>query len=294
MKRIRIPGVVDIVRSDDPAEIKSFAQDLNLDREYSDRSLPVNAHILKQVRETLQVNGVPFPTVTPRCGEGRTETQAALWKRLSALAPDLSAGPVQLEELAAYVRGGGETGTCGPLVQQVVGSLFVPGFKATSASWDAALLLDKAPRTMNPALLAWWAVTKQVDKAKKLLSDMVGGDLAAVHAIGIALHNIVSGVNAMREIYKDPSTRATLTPESVRSRCLFAPASVIRQPTGRGNSTNNGLEPRTLVVLDLQAANAKSPDENLVFLRQTWSQCPAEQWVPALLEGIWRRACASG
>ena len=292
MKRIRIPGVVDIVRSDDPAEIKSFAQDLNLDREYSDRSLPVNTHILKQVRETLQVNGVPFPTVTPRCGEGRAAAQTHLWKRLSALAQDFSAGPVQLEGLAAYVRGGGETGTCGPLVQQVVGSLFVPGFKATSASWDAALLLDKAPRTMNPALLAWWAVTKQVDKAKKLLSDMVGGDLAAVHAIGIALHNIVSGVDAMREIYRDPSVRASLTPQSVRSRCLFAPASVIRQPVGPDNS-NNGLEPSTLVVLDLQAANAKSPDESLVFLRQTWSQCPAEQWVPALLEGIWRRACAS-
>jgi hypothetical protein len=293
LKRIRIPGVVDIVRSDDAAEIKSFAKDFNLDREYSDRSVPVNGHILKQVRETLQVNGVPFPTVTPRCDEGRAAAQTALWERLSALARDFAAGPDRLEGLAAYVRGGGQSGSCGLLVQQVVGSLFVPNFTATSASWDAALLLDKAPRTMNPALLAWWAVTKQVDKAKKLLSDMVGGDLAAVHAIGIALHNIVSGVNAMREIYKDPSIRATLTPQSARSRCLFAPASVIRQPAGPDNS-NNGLNPSTLVVLDLQTANAKSPDENLVFLRQTWSQCPAEQWVPALLEGIWRRACASG
>ena len=293
MKRIRIPGVVDIVRSDDAAEIKSFAQDLNLDREYSDRSLPVNGHILKQVQETLQVDGISFPTVTPRCGEGRAEAQAALWKRLSALAADLSAGPVQLEELAAYVRGAGQAGSCGPLVQQVVGSLFVSNFKATSASWDAAVLLDKAPRTMNPALLAWWAVTKQVDKAKKLLSDMVGGDLAAVHAIGIALHNIVSGVNAMREMYGDPSIRNTLSPQLARSRCLFAPASVIRQPVGQDNS-NRGLEPSALVVFDLQTANAKSPDEDLVFLRKTWSQCPAEQWVPALMDGIWQRACTSG
>ncbi len=32
MKAIRIPGIVDIVSSDDGAEIEAFAQDPNLDR----------------------------------------------------------------------------------------------------------------------------------------------------------------------------------------------------------------------------------------------------------------------
>jgi hypothetical protein len=291
MKRIRIPGIVDIVSSDDAAEIEALAQDPKLDRAYADHSIPVNGKILQRVQDTLQIVGKPFPTVAPRCAEGRATAQEALWKRLNAMAPAYSAGPNELESLAAFVRGEGSADACGPLVQQVVGSLFAPNFEATEDSWNAALVLDQAPRTMNLALLAWWALTKKVDRAKQLLSDMVDGDLAAVHAIGVALHNIVNGVTFMRELYGDPSSRTTLSPEAAGSRCLFAPATVLRQPTDTDNSTSGDLETGTLVLLSLQAANAKTPNANLAFLRNTWSQCPAEQWVPALLEGIWLRAC---
>lgn len=207
------------------------------------------------------------------------------------MAPAFAAGPDELESLAAFVRGEGPPDACGPLVQQVVGCLFAPKFRATEDSWNAALVLDQAPRTMNLALLVWWALTKKVDRAKQLLSDMVGGDLAAVHAIGVALHNIVSGVNLMRDLYNDPSNRTALSPAAAGGRCLFAPATVLRQPTEIDNSANGNLETGTVLLLNLQAANAKTPDANLAFLRKTWSQCPAEQWVPALLEGIWLRAC---
>ncbi|MGA2729131.1 MAG: hypothetical protein ABSE96_15085 [Terracidiphilus sp.] len=291
MKRIRIPGIVDIVSSDNAAEIEVLAQDLKLDRAYADRSIPVNGKILQRVQDTLQIGGKPFPTVAPRCAEGRATAQDALWKRLNAMAPAYAAGPDKLESLAAFVRGEGSAEMCGPLVQQVVGTLFAPNFKATEDSWNAALVLDQAPRTMNLALLVWWALTKKVDRAKQLLSDMVGGDLAAVHAIGVALHNIVSGVNLMRELYSDPSSRTALSPEVAGNRCLFAPTTVLRQPTDTDSSANGELATGTLVLLNLQAANAKTPNAHLAFLRKTWSQCPAEQWVPALLEGIWLRAC---
>ena len=291
MKRIRIPGLVDIVTSEDAAEIESFAQDPKLDRAYSDRSVLTNGRILQRVLGILQIGGKPFPTVSPKCAQGRAEAQDALWNRLNTLAPEYSAGPDELESLAAFVRGEGADDSCGILVQQVVGRLFVPNFQATSASWNAALVLDKALHTLNPALMAWLALTKQVDQAKQLLSEMVGGDLAAVHAIGVALHNIVSGVNLMRQLYSDPAGRTALSPETAGSRCLFAPANVLRQPTAPDNSANGNLDTGTLVILSLQAANANAPDANLAFLRETWSRCPAEQWVPALLEGIWRRAC---
>jgi hypothetical protein len=291
MKRIRIPGIVDIVSSDDAAEIEDFAKDPKLDRAFADHSIPVNGKILQRVQDTLQIGGKPFPTVAPRCSEARATAQDALWKRLNAMAPAYSAGSDELESLAAFVRGEGSQGECGLLVQQVVGSLFAPNFKATEDSWNAALVLDQAPRTMNLALLAWWALTKKVDRAKQLLSDMVGGDLAAVHAIGVALHNIANGVTLMRELYRDPSSQMALSPEAAGSRCLFAPTTVLRQPTETGNSAGGILETGTLVLLNLQAANAKTPDANLAFLRNTWSRCPAEQWVPALLQGIWLRAC---
>lgn len=290
MKRIRIPGIVDIVSSEDATEIKAFAQDPKLDRAYADHSIPVNGKILQRVQNTLQIAGKPFPTVASRCAEGRATAQDALWKRLNAMAPAYAAGPDELESLAAFVRGEGTPDACGPLVQQVVGRLFAPNFTATEDSWDAALVLDQAPRTMNVALLAWWALTKKVDRAKQLLSDMVGGDLAAVHAIGVALHNIVSGVLRMRDLYSDPSNRTALSAAAAGSRCLFAPATVLRQPTEIDNSDSGDLTTGTVVLLNLQAANAQTQDANLAFLRNTWSQCPAEQWVPALLEGIWLRA----
>jgi hypothetical protein len=290
MKKIRIPGIVDIVSSDDAREIEALAQDPKLDRAYADHSILANGKILQRVQDTLQIAGKPFPTVASRCAEGRAAAQETLWKRLNALAPAYSAGPDELESIAAFVRGVGSDDACGPLVQQTIGRLFAPNFNATAESWNAALILNQAPRTMNLVLLAWWAFTKKVDRAKQLLSEMVGGDLAAVHAIGIAIHNVVSGVNLMRELYSDPSSRATLSPEAASSRCLFAPATVLRQPTTADDSPSAQLGTGTLVILNLQAANAKTPDANIAFLRRSWSQCPAEQWVPALLEGIWHRA----
>jgi hypothetical protein len=291
MKRIHIAGLVDIVLVEDAAEIESLGQDPKLDRAYSDRSLLVNGFLLRHVRKVLQFRGKPFPTVTSRSDQERAAAQEVLWNRLNALVPAFSTGSDDLENLAVFVRGEGSAETCGPLVQQVVGRLFAPNFQATPASWSAALVLEKAPRTMNPILLAWWAVTGRVSRSKQLLSDMVGGNLAAVHAVGIALHNIVKGVNLMRQLYKDASERATLSPEAVGSRCLFAPATVIRQPTAPDSSASGELQTGTVVLLKLQTANAVSPNRDVAFLRRTWSRCPAEQWVPALLEGIWRRAC---
>jgi len=291
MKRIRIPGILDILLSADSREIETLAQDLRLDRAYMDRSLPLNRYVLGRVRKVLQIDGRSLPTVAARDAEGRAAAQISLWNRLNAVAPDLAEGPDELESLAAYVRGEGLVDACGPLVQQVVGRLFFSDFKATSASWEAALVLDKAPRTMNPVLLVWWAATKRVERAKRLLSGMVQGDLAGVHAVGIALHNIVSGVRVMRQLFGDPSERLALSREAARARCLFAPRSVLRQPTASVSSDKGELTTKTLVMLNLQAASASSGDRDVIFLRETWSRCPAERWVPALLEGIWQRAC---
>ncbi|HEY2466567.1 MAG TPA: hypothetical protein VGI45_01840 [Terracidiphilus sp.] len=291
MKRIRIPGIVDIVSSDDGTEIEALAQDPNLDRAYGDHSIVTNGKILQRVQDTLQIGGRPFPTVSARCAEGRAAAQEGLWRRLTSLSAHYAEGPDELESLAGFVRGVGSDDACGPLVQQVVGQLFSPNFKATAESWNAALVLNQAPRSLNLPLLAWWKITGKIGKAKQLLSEMVAGDLAAVHAIGVALHNIVTGVNLMRQLYNAPSNRTVLSPEAAGGRCIFAPPSVLRQPLTANGSASGELETGTVVILNLQNANEKMPNSDLAFLRNTWSQCPAEQWVPALFEGIWRRAC---
>lgn len=290
MKRIRIPRLVDVVISDDAGEIEALAQKPELDREYANDSLAVNGYVLRHLKKTLQIDGRLFPTITAREDQGRAAAQEALWARLNALAPGLSEGPDEVEGIAAFVRGEGPADACGPLVQQVVGRLFAPDFKAIPKSWAAAVMLDKAVRTMNPALFAWWSVAMRVKRAKRLLSKMVGGDVAGIHAVGIAVHNIVSGINLMRVLFSDPQQRTALSPEAASAKCLFAPAMVVRQPTRECPFANGRFKPATLVLLKLGAANEKSHNRNTAFLRETWSRCPAEQWVPAFLEGVWRRA----
>jgi hypothetical protein len=295
MKRIRIPGVIDLLISSDRSEIESLAQDPKLDRWYSDRSVPINSRILGQVLDALQIGGKRFPTVSAKDAPGRAEAQEALWTRLSAMAPAYSAGPDDLSDLAALVRGdvpADQVGLqVGLMVQRVVGRLFNPEFNATQESWNAAVVLDAAPRSVNPLHLAGLTSTKNDDDAKVLLAGMVAGDLAAVHAIGIAVHNLVSGVNLMQQLYADPSNRSALSPEAVSGRCVVAPATVLRQPTAPDSAGTEQFDIGTLVALKLQNANLQTRDADMAFMRKSWSRCPAEQWVPALLEGIWRRAC---
>jgi hypothetical protein len=291
MKRIRIPGVVDLVISSEAGEVASLAQDPHLDRAYGDGSILLNGILLRRICRTLQLGGKRFPTITPKNDPARMTAQLALWKRLSERAFALSDGPAELEDLAAYVRGEGTHDSCGPLAQEVVGRLFNPNFKATSETWSAAVLLSKAPRTMNPILLLWWALTHKVDRAKQLLSGVVGGDLAGLHAIGVAVQNVVNGMTLMRQLYRDPSMRMSLTPELAGDKCIFAPESVIRQPISPMASNGSELGTGTVVLLKLQAANTERQDDGSAFLSKTWSRCPAEQWVPALLRGTWRRAC---
>jgi hypothetical protein len=175
------------------------------------------------------------------------------------------------------------------MLQDLVGKLFNPAFKATAQTWDAALLLNQAPRSMNPALLAWWKITHKVDRAKQVLSDAMQGDLAGVHAIGIAVHNIVNGLQAMRTVYRDPVQRAAHSADLVARQCTFAPDTVLRQPVCPVAVNNEAIDAGTVVLLKLQDANAAAPG-GVAFLTNSWSECPASNWVPALLRGIWSRA----
>jgi hypothetical protein len=290
VKHIRIPGVVDAVIEDDPSSIRSAANDADLDRAFTDRSPVVNAAFLRVLRQTLQFGGQPLPAVAPRAAAGRADAQDELWARLTALAPDLATGPDELEGLAAVVSGRRPVEDAGVLVQQTVGRLFSPSFRATPESWKAALLVDKAARTLNPVTRARWALDRRVERAKRLLAGMVDGDLAALQGIAVALHHIVEGIEHMRTLYLDALTRKTLTPEEAAKQCLFAPT-VVRQPVA--GAAKPGVRRGAVIALNLQAAQVAANDGDLVFLRNAWSRCPAESWVPALLGGVWRRATES-
>ena len=193
---------------------------------------------------------------------------------------------------AAWVRGNGADESLGLRAQQILGRLFSETFVATPESWDAATTLVRAPRSCNIPKLIWWRISGKVRRAKRKLASMVNNDLAAVNAIGIAVHNLVNSLRRMRALYSDANRRRTLSPEDAANQSLVAPASIFRQATVGGELNGNLFSNNSLFILYIGNAAKLEVATPLAFMRRSWSSCPAEQWVPAMLEGVWLRANA--
>src|SRR5262249_49147321 len=89
--------------------------------------------------------------------------------------------------------------------------------------------------------------------------DLVHGDLAGVHATGIAVHNLVRGFERMRELWSEPRWRSPSSVDAVVEQCLFAPPSVLRQAAVPGATVCGAVRAGTLVVLELEAARQRTP-----------------------------------
>ena len=289
MNRIHIPALVDLLPISDPAQIAMLADDARLDRDYIAKGPLLNRIILGRIRKDLVWDGAPFPPVAPRGPVRPLPAQAELEARLAEVAAGLAGDDSALGGLAAYVRGDGPVGDAGPLAQQAVGRLFDPGYQADDASWKAALTLDAAPRSFNPIQIVWWALTGAIPKSRALLAEKVGGDPSGIHGTGIAVHNIVAGLKAMRKLWNSGANRR-LPPAGAAAQSLVAPQQVIRQPRKAGLCIAGAFGPTTLVMLQLDKAHTQRPTAELAFMAQSWARCPAHAWVLALLAGTWRVA----
>lgn len=289
MKRLRIPGIANIYKVDEPEEIRALAQDHRIDRKFHLRTCPLNWLLLKRSLAVLSFKGRRFPTITSRDSEERQNHQQALAKSLHEKAASIRLGPQELDPLAHWVRGEGPESQVGILTQQLLGRLFLPGFVATEESWAAAKVLVAAPRSWRPKVF-WWFVTGKVRRSKCLLTQMVDGDLSAVNAIGIAVHNVVKGLRHMRSLYADSGIRSSLSPAAAAGRCLFAPVSLYRQATEAGQLGACPFPRNSIFVFETGKAAQREGGQPLVFMDRTWSRCPAADWVPMMLEGLWIRA----
>jgi hypothetical protein len=283
---LRIPFLADLIRVDDPAQIRALAHDEWLDRNFTGHGPLLNRILTRKVRRVLAVDRVPLPSVAPRDDAERAGAQAALQVELDAAA---SAGfdDDNIAALAKAVCRYEEALILEHAVQEAVGRLFAKDYRATAETWAAAVLLDKAARSMNPLAAILWRITGQITRAQRLLAAKVHDDRGGVHATGIAVHNLVRGFAAMRDLLAagDPLTR-----EQVVARCLKAPASVLREAVPKSPGGADAIRPRTLVVLDLSAAQQRDAGPEILFMAESWSQCPASAWVPALIGAVWDRA----
>jgi hypothetical protein len=293
MKRTYFPGITDVVVVTDPVEIRIISNESRFDRDFAERVPVRNRQRLRKMLRIFSVNGRLFPTMLPRTDPSRAAAQDKLWSRLNAKAAEVKHGPVELEPLAEWVSGIGTPEQLGLLVQQSVGRLFVQGFTATDESWAAACTVLEAASSSNVLKMFGWRISGRLERAKTLLASMVNGDLAAVNGISVALHHIVDGLRKMRQLAANPTLRSSMMTDAAVDECLFAPANVVRQAKTSGEVGGCPFERGSLFILGLGSASKGAANRDLVFLSHSWSRCPAEKWVPALLEGVWTRVLAT-
>ncbi|WP_259065235.1 hypothetical protein HDF24_01045 [Mucilaginibacter sp. X4EP1] len=289
MERKKIAGIIDIITVDDAATIRALAADERVDRDFKFRPL-YNGFILKRVLRALSYKGAHFPHMTTKEDAIRKEHHDSLWEQFNANVSAMANGPDELEPLAKWIRQETTEQEAGVLVQQIIGRFFSADFKATPDSWQAALILHEAAGSKNLPKMLWWRLTGKVQYAKKLLGVVTNDNLLAIHGIAVAAHNLVATAGRLKSFYADESLRKTLTPETAVEQSLSAPPVVYRQALADGAAAGCPYSKSTLFLLKLQDANRNHQAKDMIFMTGTWSRCPAEQWIPAVIAGTWKRA----
>src|ERR1700733_2409029 len=293
MKRTYFPGIIDVVVATDPAEIRTISNDSRFDRDFITHGPVRNVQLLRKMLRIFSLNGRLFSIMLPRTNPSRAAAQDELRSRLNVKADEVKHGPAQLEPLAEWVRGIGTEEKLGLLVQQSIGRLFVETFTATEESLAAARMVLEAASSSNVLRMLGWRISGRLERAKTLLASMVNGDLAGVVAMITARQLIVDGLHKMRQLAADPALRSSITTDAAAEQCLIAPTNVVRQAKTSGEVSGCPFRKGSLFILELGSASKGAANRDLVFLSQSWSHCPAEEWVRALLEGVWTRVAAA-
>jgi hypothetical protein len=292
MKRTYFPCIIDIAVVTDPAEIRTISNDSKFDRDFIEHGPVRNVQRLQKMLRIFSLDGKRFPPILPRTSPGRAAAQDELWSRLNVKADEVKHGPAELEPLAEWVRGIGTADKLDLLVQQSIGRLFVATFTATEESLAAARMVHEAASSSNVLKMLGWRISGRLERAKTLLASMVNGELAGVVGMINGRQLIVDGLHKMRQLAADPALRSSITTNAAVDECLFAPT-VVRQAKTSGEVGGCPFRKGSLFILGLPSATKGAANRDLLFLSQSWSRCPAEKWVPALLEGVWTRVSAT-
>jgi hypothetical protein len=293
MKRTYFPGITDIVVVTDAAEIRTISNDSRFDRDFIRHGPVRNVQLLRKMLGIFSFNGRLIAPLLPRTDPSRAAAQDELRSRLNVKADEVKQGTAELEPLSEWVRGIGTAEKLDLLVQQSMGRLFVETLTATEESLAAAHMVLEAASSSNVLRMLGWRISGRLERAKTLLASMVNGDLAGALAMITARQLIVDGLRKMQQLAADPALRSSITTDAAVDECLFAPTTVVRQAKTSGEVGGCPFRRGSLFILALGSASKGAANRDLVFLSQSWSRCPAEKWVRALLEGVWTRASAT-
>ena len=282
-KRIRVPGLVDVILVSEPAEIFALNDEPRLDRRFAARGPLANRFIAGRIRRWFQVNGLPLPSLSRRGDAVRAERQKSLAAELDPAAGRPLWTEAQVERLASYVRGESTRAEAAIEAQEIVGRNFFAEFNADTASWQAAAMVDDFRDGFSLKQIAW-IVTGRLRRAFDLLTRRAQDDRHALHGIAIGVHGIIGALDRMRALHAG-ADRLSLSEEAAIARALAPPKRVARVveegfPTP---ASARRTSPGTIVFLDLGKAGVAAPDAGTVFMRGRWNFCPAEAFVTELV-----------
>jgi len=289
-RRIRLPGIVDVVLVSDPAEIRALNDAGGVDRNFVLRGPLINRLIVARIRRWFQIMGQPLPSLTPRSDHVRADHQQKLAAAVNPMSGNTLWSNSQIDALAAYVRGRGTDEAAGIVAQQIVGSLFDPLYNADRASWKAAKLIDRFRDGISPIQILW-RLTGQLRRGRSLLIDRAKADRWTMHGTAIGVHGIVRALAQMRRLRCVPNPES-LSDEAVLWQCLAPPRQVPRtvEVPFETPLVKNRLTVGSILMLQLEAAWPRAPDAELVFMQGHWNACPARAFVTGLLLAVWRRS----
>ncbi|MCG6657328.1 hypothetical protein HOP52_06020 [Halomonas campisalis] len=293
-RRVHIPGLISLLEVTDPREIRLLDGDSRLDRSLAPGGGVINRLRLARLRRAFVFDAEPLPALLGREAQGRESRHAELERRLDECAEASSwRQDPAFKTLVEAVARQAEAEALGPAAQGLLGRRFRDGYHADEATFAAARRLNDYPRVNAPRALLQ-RLSGRLRRDRRLLHERAQGDPMTLHATGVAVHNLVGALEAMRSLAGTPGASA-LPRAAVLARCLSVPETLLRQvqvPLSTPCSPRR-LVPGDLVLLRLAEGVRSSGDRDLAFMADSWGRCPAQRFILALLTDIWEQAVAA-
>jgi hypothetical protein len=288
---INLPGLLRLAVLKKPAEIRAMNAAEGIDRALSGQGGSLNRSIISKLQPFRTPDGRLWPAFSSRSDPVRAKYQGELEARLSNLQASLQGISGQIAELAAFVVDKPGARPAGIVVQEAVGRLFFPDYRANDNSYAAAKTLSEW-LAAGPVKTLRMRLAGQPQAAIGEVTQQARGDLACAHATGIAMHNIVESLTQMQELARSGNALKQLSPSEAVTRTLRGPQRVVREAQTDVQAAGSRIPAHALVLLSVEDARKDGSDPGIVFFTGQWNQCPAHSLVPALLAEVWRTAIA--
>jgi len=284
MPLIRIPGLVQLFIVENTRQLGELNGHPHVSRVLSPKGGLLHRLVASRISRDLRFREGELPAFQRQGSEARRARQEELERHLEQAPVD----GAELQGMARFVAGRSDEAALELAVQQWVGKLFNPRYQASPALRAAARLLETWPRR-DPLTALGARASGRLERAKRLLSAAVGGDLHGVHATSLTLPNLLASLERMRELARDPSSSRRFSPEVIAARSLAGPSAVLRSCTKevRVSFRQRPLPAHTLILLPLRRLHAGTANDRIAFMTGEWSRCPAHRLIQRLLAEVW-------